>query len=317
MRPQSKILLLVLVSLLLIVIVRCDKKDDFDPDSAICQLSTMTFNFTYHYFSSVYETNETIGLQYDLNGRIIEWTSIREHATANYFFTYNTEGKLEEIQFSFHETPYGNYVFTWQGNIATVDFMRMEGGANENDERYVITFNENEEISIVEYYSFYTSEKNWTKMQEYHYTWENGNVSMIEEYYVPYTESNDKLSNSLIDDLKSSSKAYKSANSLMFDNLIPEVKELIKSTTISFTYDNKKSPFSSTIPFFIIYQEAHFASKNNIIKLTATSHSDNSVSSINYTYKYNKYNYPTERLHRASGTDWSSTEKYIFEYSCN
>jgi hypothetical protein len=317
MKTLSKVLIIMLLSLLLIIIVRCDNKDDFDPDSAICQLTTLTFNSIYIFFNSVIEHNETIVLKYDTNERVIEWTLVREHFTASYDLTYNDEGQIENIQFTVNNEPFGDYVFTWQGNTATVDFLRIEGEAFESDERCIITFNENEEITLVEHYYYFTEEKSWTKVKEYCYTWVNDNINKIEEYYMYYEETYGKKSNSLINQMMFSVYGNKEGNCLRYDKEKSESKELVKICTNTFIYDNKKSPLTNKFPYFIINHEIPFASKNNIVKFTTTSHPDNSVSSVNYTYKYNKYNYPTERLFKASGPDWSSTQKYIFEYSCN
>jgi hypothetical protein len=297
MKTIFKIFMVSFLGLIVIGLGSC-KKDKDGPDS--CLLSTI--KVTEVADGETY--TENIQLLYDNDDKLQQFTG--DDFTAKFF--YNSQGKLERIEMYDEGVMESLMEIGWSGNTATISYFWIEDGTlTSSNFKEVYSFNEKNEVTKIESFAKWGGET-WIMYSYDNFSWLNGNVTKIEEYYLDWGA-------------KSSVAGLRSHKGLFLrtpvkpDFALEEIFEksealdFVKEYTTTFTYDDKFNPFSPHEAFRLLTGWASFMSKNNVLTETELEHYDNTEEVSSYTYEYNTRNFPL-KMNMTSGnytTQWEMT----------
>lgn len=321
MKTSLKIFALVLFALITVSVTSC-KKDKKTGSSGPpggttgkeCILSMINLVYEEICNGDVYGGSEEIVITYDNDGRISKWDFGGDEF---YQFIYGADGKLHKTE-DHWEGDVDYILFTWNGNKVKRQYYWDYGGVYEPSHYYeILELNSNNEIIRADGYMVYGEDDfhAWYDI----YTWSNGNVVQIEEYYNQTWKQS--LKNLKTEINRKSIFRGKKQNEKPEMPVITDSKNrnfalAYKST---FTYDNKKNPFFNMTALKLTwFDDPLILSKNNLVSVTEIEYENGSTNSYTFTVEltYNDDGYPkTLILDEGDDGDCYWTEYIELNYS--
>jgi hypothetical protein len=240
---------------------------------------------------------ETIGFTYDNQNRL----SRIEYENGRYSqFEYGLNGKVVKIQEYKNNLPYNYLNLIWDGNSVTRQHYYYDyGNYYPSYSKQVYYFDSEDKLTLAEFY--YIDYDKWVKYNFENYIWDDGNVSLIEEFAY-YSEWNKKATSNQFGDgvSKILERLNKNLTQSFFDLSNYKEDDFVKIGTTTFTYDQMRNPFNENIPL-IIYSSYWlrwvFLSKNNVERFDEFNQFDEVVWSFGpVSYEYNTHGYPANMI---------------------
>jgi YD repeat-containing protein len=261
-------------------------------DKKECLISNLDVAFELTCGDSLDITSEKIEFGYDTEGRLIRWDWVDGDST---LFIYDDDGNLLKIE-EYYSGSLEYLLLTRDDNRITLQWYFSENDIHVPDNsKDIIEVGENNEITMIENYDIDGDQ--WIMSGYQQYTWNNGNLAMIEEYYKESLKKS-YLSANPGSFANSFSRRESALHKGKFKNL--DTKEVSEEfdlvSTVSMIYDNKHNPFTaSNIPSVYDLGSQFFNSVNNIISYNKTWKLDGKeyVTTVTYNWEYNDYKYPS------------------------
>lgn len=281
--------MLAVISLLAIsLFASCGKDDNSDPSDPKCLISGLTDTWEVVCDGFTESGSRQINFIYDSNDRLSKW----EWDDGDYIlFEYNSNGKLIKTEEHFEDEVYYQH-FTWEGNKVT---RQTYWGDEPNPSKIIIELNGNEEVVRVD--GYYKYDEEWFLVWYDMYTWQNGNIVKVEEYYI---DDGEKIAE--IQSRKRSRKGMLSNPNLHEDENVAGQKlkstggDFVLENILTFTHDDKRNPFSlhQALGLWDLWSPL-FQSKNNVVSWTQTEPLEGGEDTWFATiqYEYNVQDYPS------------------------
>lgn len=314
MKTLQKPIILFLSTLFIISFSGCSKDKD-DSSNPKCLVENIITSYTEEYEGEYYSGSGSLDFTYDSQRRLqkFQWSD-DEYG----IFIYGTNGKIEKVQEYYNGQTYDYLLFTWEGNKVTRQWYWKDGGSYyPSSTKRIIHFNSSNQVTLIE--GFYYEENVWIKYWYDNYTWQNGNVVKIEEYYLydykkakSTTSPSQKMRPFASRELRK--KIEKDREIAISKN---QIAGFYKDYTITFTYDSKKNPFSPHQALFLFEIDWLFLSKNNVVSINEIDHYDGEEWSLGpIIYQYNNEGYPNTFTINESGQWGSRSQTWNFSYNC-
>lgn len=315
MKRIISILLPILVVTMVLSTTSCKKDKD---EIVIPLIDYVLTEYNYGEVPVKRVSTDSTAFKYDANERLIQMVTEYDETT----FTYDAAGRVIRIDMpSYQKVTSSEYILlTWDGS--TVTMQRYWGEEEPSYSKKVITFNDNDEITLIEYLYNWVPRKqvedNWVKEGYAELEWSNGNVTKFSEYWMDQYKGGSILS-------KGTDKVFIGSDWLFLDEdpREPGKAEMTYNLNLEalLTYDNKLNPFVIYPGLGLLYGDEMFhmfLGKNNVVKTELTEYwNENSYSwEANATYEYNNDNFPIMITIEESddGGEWFDEEIWTIVY---
>ena len=219
--------------------------------------------------------------------KLLKKMSISGNGNYSLTFFYNTDEKLERIERTGTGDDFIKQFYYENGVLNRAEFQDLNGNADGTIEQYIY---DNEQLIKREDYF-----NNTTLDETYEYSFSNELINNIN--YFGFNQTS--FSEQYIFDYDT--------NDNVISTKVDYVNNSISDQELTFTYDNKKSPFLNLEPNIVLIDD-FFSFVNNPTSEILTDLSTNSViSEKNYTYTYDNDDYA---ISRTDGTETITYEYY-------
>ena len=287
---KNRLLLLFISVLMMMFLISCENDEDSD-----LQISAIASSWRQQLTGqeTMQEYLDTLWFTYDSKNRISRF----EYGNDNDYMliTYNSDDKMIKAESSSD----GMYLhLIWEGDSVTSQwyYPNYKDELEPDNAKDVTNFNNKNEFTRRDsYYNFGEDDKEiWLKTGYILYTWEEGNITIMEIFdVVPFGKNNTGEIPDMPDDLFRKRKSPEKSD-IIFGKYS---NEGIYKYTYYFIYDDKKNPLSVYEALRIYFSSHDFKSKNNVVTWTLVNETSGESASETYTYVYNGDGYPLSRIY--------------------